>query len=344
MLSLDRRPHGTIALVAPKARKAAELADRWRGPDGLRIAAEVLARLTRGLSLEDLPLGRHEERIDLRALLRPDVSRTMVTTHGRLDAERIEAILDVQRVTWEGLDLSDASLESARFMDARIVDCRLERAICRDWRLWRTDVTRTSFGKADMRGSVLGAWYEGRGVHYRDVDFSEADLRDSVFDSACLEDVDFSHARLDRVNFEASDLVRCRFAGLLNEVTFYGAEMGFPNPAPRFENVDLSHAQLRWVEFRRVDPGRAQLPHDSEHVIVENVVCVLDRALAALAGNESDAARGLRGVLKNRRKWLAPDQRIAIFNRHDLAEHGTEADALFAVDVLAHAQRECRSN
>lgn len=330
--------------MVPKAGKATELAERWRGPEGLKIAAEILARLTGGASLEDLPLGRHEGRIDLRALPRPDVRRTTIATQGRLEAQSLEGILDVKQGTWEGLDLSDAFLESARFMDARIVDCRFERAGCRDWRLWRTDVTRTSFVKAGMRGSVLGAWYEGRGVHYRNVDFSGADLRDSVFDSARLEDVDFSNGRLDRVSFEACDLVRCRFAGLLNEVTFYGPDMGFANPAPRFEDVDLSHAQLRWVEFRRIDPGRAQLPHDSEHVIVDNVVCVLDRALAALAGNESDAARGLRGVLKNRRKWLAPDQWTAIFNQHDFAEHGTDADAAFAVDVLAQAQRECRSN
>jgi uncharacterized protein YjbI with pentapeptide repeats len=330
--------------MAPKAGKATELAERWRGSDGLKIAAEVLARLTGGASLEDLPLGRHEGRIDLRALPRPDVRRTTIATQGRLEAQRIEKILDVKQGTWEGLDLSEALLESARFMNARIVDCRFDDARCRDWRLWRTDVTRTSFRKTDMRGSVLGAWYEGRGVHYSDVDFSGADLRDSMFDSARLEDMDFSNARLDRVNFEASDLVRCRFAGLLNEVTFYGPEMGFANPAPRFEGVDLSGAQLHWVDFRRIDPGRARLPQDADHLIVENVVCVLDRALAALAGNDALEARVLRGSLEHRRKWLAPDQRTTIFSRHDLADGSSEAETRFALEVLARAQKECRSN
>ena len=49
--------------------------DRWLGPDGERLSNEVFARLTQNRALDDLALGDHEGRVDLRGIRAPIPSR-----------------------------------------------------------------------------------------------------------------------------------------------------------------------------------------------------------------------------------------------------------------------------
>jgi pentapeptide repeat protein len=128
---------------------------------------------------------------------------------------------------------------------------------------------RTSFLNADLRNGVLGAWHEGRGSRYSDADFSDSDLRGITSPAATYTNCNFANARLDGIDFQASGFVRCRFAGAVSNVTFWdhGFKTGKPDPNT-MEDVDFTQAQLRWVDFRRLDLERVRLPSTPGHLIV----------------------------------------------------------------------------
>ena len=118
----------------------------------------------------------------------------------------------------------------------------------------------------------------------------------------------------------------------------HGFKTGKPDPNP-MEDVDFSEAELRWVEFRRLDLDRVELPKSTDHLVVHDYRCVLEGAIREL---QTDARRkGLRGVMENRLKWAGPHQEQGEFNRRDFVEMGDEAEAEFAVSLLRRLEAEC---
>lgn len=321
------------------------LSQRWRTVDGLKLGQEVVARLVNRQALDKLPLERHAGRIDLRGLL-VSAPRPMRRVTARLEGQSLTAVeLDrvvvLRGVVLEGLDLSGAQLESLRFFDCKIANCRFDGANCQDWRLWGADVSNTSFAGANMRDAVLGAWYEGHGDIYRNVSFVRADLRSIVCDSATFIDCDFSFARIANIDFGSTSFVRCRFAGEIREVQFWdrGLETGKSDPNP-MEDVDFSGATLRFVEFRRLNLDRVVLPTSPDHLIIRGYRCVLEHALRELEHDPSNQAKGLSGALAVEFKWTPPSRDVGIFHRDDLAEY-TEGHPEFAVSLLQGLERKC---
>jgi hypothetical protein len=136
------------------------LTDRWKTDAGR--AEEVVARLLAGRELNGLGLVEHEGRVDLRSLPLPAPRRLeRFETRGWF-VERLGDLVIFRGGRLEGLDLSGAQLQSLRFHDSQIIDCRFDGANCRDWRLWATEVVDCSFTKADLRDAAAGTWDEGR--------------------------------------------------------------------------------------------------------------------------------------------------------------------------------------
>lgn len=321
---------------------SAELRARWLTDDGQVLAAEVLVRLHAGRSLDGLPLDRVGGRVDLRGLsarVRSDATATV----GEREVRRAVGFLDVHEVTISDLDLSFAVLPSARFDRARLTNCSFQTAVLSKWRLWASDVTSCSFAGADLRESVIGSWSNGRGNRWEQVSFTRADLRGTVQDSAIFVDVDFSSTRLDRVEFRSCDFVRCRFAGVLREVIFYGPGFGHGDLLVRLEDVDFSEAMFRWVDFRRLDPSPVALPRTDGHLVIRNFPCVLATALSDTASDDRRGIRGLKGLLTNDVKWLAPGQTLGVISLSDIAEAAEdERDA--AVSIIHRAIEKCAVN
>ncbi len=322
------------------------LIQRWRTGKGSHLSQAVAATLIQGQSLDNLPLGRHEGRIDLRGLTLTDprpVGRITAQLGDRsLSAVQLANVLSLRGVSLEDLDLSGAQLESLRFFDSKIANCRFDGANCQDWRLWGVEVVDVSFAGAIMRDAVLGAWYEGHGDVYRKVNFVGADLRSIVCDSATFVDCDFSFARIANVDFGSSGFVRCRFAGELRDVIFWdrGFDTGKPDPNP-MEDVDFSDATLRFVEFRRLNLDRVTLPSNPDHIIIRSYRCVVEHALRELEKDQREMAKGLRGALAVEFKWTAPSRDVGVFHRLDLAEY-TGGHQEFAIDLLQRLERQCR--
>jgi hypothetical protein len=124
---------------------AADVMSRWKTRDGEELAREALARLMVGAPLTDLRLGEHEGRIDLRGIVasKPEILRTAMRSGWAVQQLGGQAVFE--RVRLEGMDFSGADLQSLRFFETALVDCRFDGARCQDWRFWACDVEDTTF-------------------------------------------------------------------------------------------------------------------------------------------------------------------------------------------------------
>lgn len=320
------------------ARKAAA---RWRSDAGKALAEEVVARLLAGRSLDGLELGEHDGRVDLRGLPFPQPQRLRRFEQDEWFIEELSDRICFKGVRLERLDLSGALLDTVRFLDTTLEDCRFDGARCQHLGLVRTQVIECSFDSADFRQAALGAWAGGGNVYQR-VSLIGADLRMGSCPAATFIGCDFADARLEKIDFQSSSFVRCRFAGVLREVTFYdhGFKTGKPDPNP-MEDVDFSDAVLIDVEFRRLNLDRVTFPKSHEHLVVHHYRCALERALTELAGDESSEARRLLVSFEHRMQWAGPDQRVGVFNLLDYERRGGPELVSRAANLLRRCEAVC---
>ena len=322
--------------------KNASSSRRWRTAEGSELSKEVFQRLMANKPLHDLKLGECNNRVDLRGICAPEISKKDLPPFRNWALQRVSGNIILQKAHLEGIDFTGAKLAHLRFFNSRITDCCFDDAQCEDWRLWATDISDTTFIAAELDSAVLGPWYEGRGNTYESVNFCRADMSRLNSFTATYRDCDFSHAKLEKIDFQSSSFIRCRFAGELREVIFWdhGFKTGKPNPNP-MEDVDFRQAKLRWVEFRRLNLDRMRFPEDEDHLIIKNYRCVLQKVLAALKDNENNHARRLRAILEIDLKWIGPQQQIGVLCRLDFRERWGEAGEEFAVELLRRAEQEC---
>jgi uncharacterized protein YjbI with pentapeptide repeats len=321
----------------------AELRGRWAGPDGEELVDEVFARLLAGAPLDALDLGSHEGLIDLRGVPAPEPQRLKRFELAGLFVEERGNLLRFRDRDLTGLDFSAATLQSVRFFGCSIDECVFDRAMCNDWRLWACDVSNSSFVEARLRYAMLGAWYEERGDTYLHVDFSKADMRDLVCSAATFTECDFSSANLRKAEFEGTRFRRCRFRGELREVIFSRDDPdGRELDAERvLEQVDFAEAELREVEFRKLDLDSVTFPTSADHLVLPNYPCVLRRARRAVKRDSRPEALDLLAVIEHELEWLGPNQQTGVLNRRDLVEGSEEAKIEVAVDVLRAAAAAC---
>jgi hypothetical protein len=321
-------------------------AARWREGDGAALAARVIDRWVGGGDLAGLPLERHEDRVDLRGFAVPDpevLGEAVVAGDGvGTGVRRVTGLVKIGGATLTDLDLSGARLDHLRFHDTTVRNCRFDGASCRDWRGRGLTVEDCSFRRASLRGAALGTGAE-RANRYRRTDFDGADMREIVCLEATFEDCDLSNARLDHVEFGGCTFVRCRFAGLLDEVTFAGspfdAEPG-SGPSGALREVDLSRAVLRIVEFRDIPMDGVIPPADGEsQVVVGHRPCVVRGALARLKDRDDALTHHLRIVLEVGARDLDERGQLGVWAMDELGE--TDEQRRFAADLLREVEREC---
>jgi hypothetical protein len=201
--------------------------------------------------------------------------------------------------------------------DCVLDDCRFLASACIDWRLWRTTVSNALFEKADLRGSSLGAWSEGRGNTYSNVSFAGANLTGLGTSAAIYTDCDFSGANLKRVNFWQSSLIRCRFAGKLEDVIFDGRYLGEEKPDKNpMLDVDFSDARFNGCEFRGVRFDHIALPPDPDLIILDDLG-ILDSAAALLPDSEFDISIRVAKLIFDHARKLLEMGPAALMNLRD---------------------------
>lgn len=311
------------------------LRGRWTSAEG-RVLAEKSLRFLLGQD-QDLPdgLGTHDGRRDLRGLTLPAPSSVGSVSAGGVRAEVSGDVFEFRDVQWEGLDLSHARLSSLRFFGSVIADCRLDGAVCRDWRLWDSQVKDCLFVGSDLRDAAIGTWHGGRTNAWRNVVFERTDLRGVLALGCLMEHCSFSHARLRGVEFQQATMRHCRFSGRLDEVLFDGREIaGRPEPGV-FVDVDFSEAAFEDVDFR--GPRFDQVTFPRGVYAIPRFPSVARRALELLEGDESVEARMLRAELDLTLKLPGAEDSWGVFNRSDYVVSGGDRLADLAESLFMEA-------
>jgi uncharacterized protein YjbI with pentapeptide repeats len=288
-------------------------------------ASEVWSRLVSGRPLDDLGLPVVGGRVDLRGLAAPEPSTVRQYTTPTANVKELGNLVVIQGARWTNLDFTKGQLKSLRLHDSKIENCCFDGAKCSDWRIWGTSISNTSFKTADLRKAALGG-VDGvrRNAFYR-VDFTKADLRQTVNKSADFVDCTFSDSKLVKVDFQGSVFVNCAFSGDLVEVSFHRTAFGGEKlPPNEMLNVDFANARLRSVEFRGLDLDTVTLPDDNEHIIVHDYARTLDHALVALKERSDMGSKQLAAYLGVYRKWAGRSQKKGVFHRGDLIKASSE--------------------
>ncbi|HSR84161.1 MAG TPA: pentapeptide repeat-containing protein [Streptosporangiaceae bacterium] len=301
----------------------------------------MIARLLAGRDLDSLHLGKREGRVDLRGLPAPTPRRLDRFESMGWFVEELGDLVSFRGVRLRAIDFSGAQLPSLRFHDVVIDDCRFDGAACRDWRLWSSQVAGCSFSKADLRGSAIGTWHEGRRNEWRQVNFSGADFRVGVSEQALYEDCDFAGAKITGVQFSQCAFDRCRFAGLMSSVLFDGRDLPDRPAPPQMCKVDFLAAVFQEVEFRGFDLEDVRLPNDPDVRLYRRGRCVAMRGIQLLDGDESKLARGLKAVLANRLRGPGDKREADVFNRRDYMAWGGEDLARLAESIMDRAEADC---
>jgi Pentapeptide repeats (8 copies) len=315
--------------------KGNPLRQRWLSPDGATLAEDVTARLVGGRSIKELGLDVHEGRLDLRYLPLPAPQRLKRFETLGWFVEELGDLVTLRDAHLGGIDFSGAELSNLRCFGVAIDDCLFEGAVCRDWRLWNSVITDSSFGGANMRSSVIGSWDHGLRNEWWRINFARSDLRGTVLRAAVFEDCDFTEAKLRKLVFEQCAFRRCRFAGPLREVVFDGREVtGRATPEPLVE-LDFTGSTFDEVEFRGYRLDQVALPDDPSLKCVTNYRSVVEQALARLDGDDSRPARMLVGEFQNRLRMMRGADEDNVFNLRDYRNSGGPELAELANHLIA---------
>jgi uncharacterized protein YjbI with pentapeptide repeats len=328
--------------------------ERWGSADGVLLAGEVLARLRAGAALDGLGLGEVAGRVDLRGFPAPlprPVSRAEVVREqaGRFDPRalwRLSERVVLDGVALRGLDLSGARLDEVGLRDCVVEDCALAGISGREMTLLRVRVRGCSLQGADLRGTRLGSAGYGEVSDYEGVDFSGADLSSQAsIVTAWFRDCDFCGARLDGKTFARCGLVRCRFAGVLQDVQFLssGGPSGAAEGPDQVEELDLSGAELRNVTIRGMDPAAIRLPGDPAVRFIHNYPCVMRKAARAMEGRQDRHGASLRLWFNDLLRGIDLGLPVGLLNLNDYVRIGGEELAALADSVIEAAERECAS-
>jgi uncharacterized protein YjbI with pentapeptide repeats len=236
------------------------------------------------------------------------------------------------------LDLSQSRLSGVRFFGSTVLGCRFDGAMCRDWRLWDSEVKDSSFAGAELRDAALGTWHDGRINTWSDVNFGRADLRGVLALGCLMERCSFEDARLKGAEFQQATIRHCRFTGALQDVLFDGREIaGRPHPGT-FDDVDFSKAAFKDVEFRGCRFGDVKLPVGV--YAIPEFPRVARRVLELLEQDDSVEARMMRAELSLTLKLPGGDTSVGVFNRADYVAAGGERLADLAESLLMEAASE----
>lgn len=282
---------------------------------------EIWDRLIQGKPLDGLALAVKDGRIELGGLELPEPSVVRRFRVQGVSMAEIDPGAVIHGAKWRNLDFTGSKLSGLRLFGCELTNCRFERCQLQDLRVWATTITECSFKGANLKKSALGGVQDGKRNIYTGVDFSDADLRETVYKAAAFERCVFRGAKLAKIDFQTSTFTDCVFEGELHDVLFY--RRGFEGeafPANEMVNVDFSRAKLHDVGFRGLTLDRVKLPQDADHIVIKNVPATLDKLIAALKQQGDTTAKQLTAFLNIDRKWIAPNQAQGVINTQDLAE------------------------
>ena len=233
---------------------------------------------------------------------------------------------ELRNQRFEGTDFSKQTKHHLRALDCEFSQCNFDESDLSDFRCWGTRFIDCTFRKTNLRNAAIGGVDKVKLNYFERVDFSQADMRGIASGNGNFIDCLFDHARLDKVNFGGSRSIRCTFRGTLKEIMFNAqAFRGEAFPANTMEDVDFSAAKFHWVAFRNLNLDEVKFPIDESHIVLDNYVQFLEKAVAELKDSTEVGLRQLRAVFENHLKWIGPKQIRGVVCRNDFLECKPEA-------------------
>ncbi len=251
----------------------AQLRARWADPGRRGLVTDAVNTMLAGESLEDLPIGRHHGRFDLRACW-------LVSARGVKDPTlqgRPGAAPTLRNVTVTDVDFTGAT---ARLdLDGCIlVNCVLDRVGWQGWAVRRSRVENCSFIRADLRDSHFDAGNDVQAIPgrrwdspsirsiYRRCDFTRTRTGpyvgwgNALFDECLFADTAFSNYAGPQ--FHGASFTGCTFTGHYRSLEFgYTREpAGLPAPfKPVVRSVDFQNAAVEYLTFHQ-QPEHCHMP------------------------------------------------------------------------------------
>lgn len=233
---------------------AETLRNRWSGRQGQTLAAEVINRLIRGQTLDNLAISHHDGRFDLRYLW---LVSTRLVDDPRLATRTFDLVPTLADVHVADLDLTGSTarldLDNSEFRN-----CLLDRAGWQGWRVRASTVNGCSFQRTDLRDSSfdandpLGPVLQTRRSRWTGCDFTRsrtgpyASWGRAIFDGCLFDSTAFSgHAGGPR--FAGNSFLDCTFRGQFKTTLTFGPYVPQalpPDDRPQLRNVDFREAEI----------------------------------------------------------------------------------------------------
>lgn len=213
------------------------------------------------------------------------------------DDERVVAL---QRVTLTAVDF-----RRARFDKFQLGGCLFDRC---DFRGLTLDRRLAPLLVALPRSVFRGCSFDG------------ADLGRALLGQSRFERCTFDDARLDGSHTETAEFVNCRFAGPIDDVTFYGApsaaeakRLDPPRRRNEFRGNDFRDAEFVDVAFvAGIDMTLQRFPDDELHVRVDGFKHRLAKARDEIKSwYERDRVPGLAMLAALEARWRDQDTVVA---------------------------------
>jgi len=267
-----------------------------------------------------------------------------LTDDGMLDLRYCPITLEpgsrIQDFHIENADMSGAKFGCLILKNSLFQNCRFDKALFDTFNERSCRFENVSFRCVEFVNA-------GIGLHcsiYREVDFSDADLRDTSFYTPQFMSCTFDKTKLSRVDFSASNFVDCRFVGKLKTVWFNkyyrfpkDEEMFGKAPTNDMRNVDFTHAALWDVMFTGgLDLSTIKLPADGSHMLVKRFDLVMERIARELDVFPEQDRMNLEMWIEILTK-CARTQQMDIINKVEITNHlGKEAGLLFLDKVVRY--------
>jgi len=257
--------------------------ERWLSQDGRQTAKKVLRRLRWGRSLDGLGLPTVDGRLDLRGFALPEAELTPVEAAGMQVQVATGKFPELRKIRLHGADLTGASLRHLGLTDATLTDCVLRDADLTHFRTWRCTFTDCDLSGAVLTDAVLSSRHRGTGTTWRNCTFNEVTLDGVVAEGGDFEGCVFERVRMANMVFNGCSFTDCRITGVLDNVTFTGANQPPGTRPVTMANLDLRDCRLTNVGFAGLRLSGVLLPPRDSLAVVPGATKVLAEIKSAIA-------------------------------------------------------------
>jgi uncharacterized protein YjbI with pentapeptide repeats len=191
--------------------------------------------------------------------------------------------LELRKIRLHGADLTGASLRHLGLTDATFTDCVLRDADLTHFRTWRCTFTDCDLSGAVLTDAVLSSRHRGTGTTWRNCTFNEVTLDGVVAEGGDFEGCVFERVRMANMVFNGCAFTDCRITGVLDNVTFTGANQPAGTRPVTIANLDLRDCRLSNVGFAGLRLSGVLLPPRDSLAVVPGATKVLAEIRSAIA-------------------------------------------------------------